>query len=180
MFPRRPMIVDKFQKENPNITIDTRLMFFYLADDDFLLKKVRDSLSTGGEAIPDLVFMFDYDHSWGKAWQEAVHRNQSRGIIEKIMWITTPPQREAPALKQAFRRPCRQHLPGATGHLTALHPPRTDYGFQPSAERAKRRSARRLGGGNVIRSSPAPAACRRSRMVLRFDRIWLVASISGA
>jgi raffinose/stachyose/melibiose transport system substrate-binding protein len=61
-------IVDRFQKDNPNITIEYELLY-----DEVYHNKVTANLAGGDQTIPDFAYM-GADARWGTPWKEAAQQ----------------------------------------------------------------------------------------------------------
>jgi len=69
-------IVEKFQKENPNITIDYELLY-----DEAYHQKVTANLAGGEKSIPDFAYM-GADARWGTPWKEAGQQFDHKALMD--------------------------------------------------------------------------------------------------
>jgi len=69
-------IVDKFHKENPNITIEYELLY-----DEAYHQKVTANLAGGEKSIPDFAYM-GADARWGTPWKEAGQQFDHRPYMD--------------------------------------------------------------------------------------------------
>ncbi len=69
-------IVDQFQKDNPNITLDFELLY-----DEAYHQKVTANLAGGEKSIPDFAYM-GADARWGTPWKEAGQQFDHRPYMD--------------------------------------------------------------------------------------------------
>ncbi len=69
-------IVEKFHKENPNITIEFELLY-----DEAYHQKVTANLAGGDKSIPDFAYM-GADARWGTPWKEAGQQFDHKALMD--------------------------------------------------------------------------------------------------
>src|SRR3972149_2293642 len=69
-------IIDKFERENPNIDIQYDLLY-----DEVYHRRVAKNLARGGDAIPDIAYM-GADPRWGAPWKAADQQFDHRPYLD--------------------------------------------------------------------------------------------------